>query len=176
MARTLWNPEVHYCVHNTPPIALSWARWIQSTPSRTSFKFNVNILFQSTSRTYCWSLSFGIFLSKLCIPFILMYNLCLAYLTLLHYVIIMLLSINAVTYQHIARQRIDKHPEIRARNNRTNVYSSLLGNNQRANGLVKYLSRDLLSMCSAPCPVLSNRTVNTSKIISVFYGVRAEGL
>jgi hypothetical protein len=40
-----------------------------------------------------------------------------------------------VTCQRIARQRLDKHPVIRARNNRTDAYSSLLGNSQRANGL-----------------------------------------
>jgi hypothetical protein len=38
---------------------------------------------------------------------------------------------------------------IRARNNRTNFYSSLLGNSQRANGLARYLSRDLFSVWSA---------------------------
>jgi hypothetical protein len=41
-----------------------------------------------------------------------------------------------VTCQRIARQRLDKHPAIRARNNIMNVYSSLLGNSQRANELV----------------------------------------
>jgi hypothetical protein len=44
---------------------------------------------------------------------------------------------NIVTCQGIARQRLDKHPAIRARNNRTNVYSSLLGNSQRTNGLAR---------------------------------------
>jgi hypothetical protein len=44
---------------------------------------------------------------------------------------------NIVTCQRIASQRLDKHPAIRARKNRTNVYSSLLGNSQRANGLVR---------------------------------------
>jgi hypothetical protein len=83
---------------------------------------------------------------------------------------------NDVICQRIARQRLDKHPAIRASNNRTNVYSSLLGNNQRANGLARYLSCDLFSMWSAPCPVLSNRTENTSTITGVFYGVSAEGL
>jgi hypothetical protein len=43
-----------------------------------------------------------------------------------------------VTCQRIAKQRLDKHPAIRARNNSTNVYSSLLGNNQRANGLARW--------------------------------------
>jgi hypothetical protein len=33
-----------------------------------------------------------------------------------------------VTCQLIAGQRLDKHPAIRARNSRTNVYSALLGN------------------------------------------------
>jgi hypothetical protein len=40
-----------------------------------------------------------------------------------------------VTCQRIARQRLDKHPALRSRNNRTNVYSLLLGNSQRASGL-----------------------------------------
>jgi hypothetical protein len=39
-----------------------------------------------------------------------------------------------VTCQRIARQRLDKHPSIQVPNNRTNIYSSLLGNSQRANG------------------------------------------
>jgi hypothetical protein len=41
------------------------------------------------------------------------------------------------TCQRIARQRLNKHPAIRARNNRMNVYSSLLGNSQRANGVAR---------------------------------------
>jgi hypothetical protein len=40
-----------------------------------------------------------------------------------------------MTYQRIATQRLDKHPAIHARNYRTNVYSSLLCNSQRVNGL-----------------------------------------
>jgi hypothetical protein len=42
---------------------------------------------------------------------------------------------NIVTCQRIARQRLKKHPALRARNNRTNVCTSLLGNSQRANEL-----------------------------------------
>jgi hypothetical protein len=56
--------------------------------------------------------------------------------------------------QRIARQRLDKHPAIRASNNRTDIYSSLLGNYQRGNGLARWLSRDLFSVWSAlrgPC-------------------------
>jgi hypothetical protein len=37
---------------------------------------------------------------------------------------------NIVTCERIARQRLDKHPAIHSRNNRTNVYSSLLGKSQ----------------------------------------------
>jgi hypothetical protein len=55
-----------------------------------------------------------------------------------------------VTCQRIARQQLDKHPAIRARNNRTNVYSSLLGSSQCANGLARWLSRDLFSV-RGPC-------------------------
>jgi hypothetical protein len=44
---------------------------------------------------------------------------------------------NTVTCQRIARQRLDKRPAIRARNSRTNVYSWLLANSQRANGLTR---------------------------------------
>jgi hypothetical protein len=40
-----------------------------------------------------------------------------------------------MTYQRIARQLLDEHPAIRARNNRTNVYSSSLGKSQRASYL-----------------------------------------
>jgi hypothetical protein len=54
-----------------------------------------------------------------------------------------------VTCQRIDRQRLDKDPAIRARNNKTNVCSSLLGNSQRANGLARWLSRDLFSVWSA---------------------------
>jgi hypothetical protein len=36
------------------------------------------------------------------------------------------IRIHIVTYQRITRQRLDKHPAICTRNNRTNVYSSLL--------------------------------------------------
>ena len=32
----LWNQKVHYCVHNSPPPILSWARSIQSMPYPTS--------------------------------------------------------------------------------------------------------------------------------------------
>jgi hypothetical protein len=67
-----------------------------------------------------------------------------------------LTTVSIVTCQCIARQRLDKHPAIRARNNRTNVYSSLLGNSQCANGLTSWLSRDLFSVWSALC---NNRTV-----------------
>jgi hypothetical protein len=44
---------------------------------------------------------------------------------------------NIVTCQSIARQRLYKHPVIRVRNNRTNIYSVSLGNSQRANGLAR---------------------------------------
>jgi hypothetical protein len=61
-----------------------------------------------------------------------------------------------VTCQHIARQWLEKHPAICTHSNRMNVYSSLLGKSQLANGLARQLSRDLFSMWSALC---SNRTV-----------------
>jgi hypothetical protein len=67
--------------------------------------------------------------------------------------------------QRTARQRLDTHPATNARNTKTNVYSSLLGNSRRANGLTRYLSRDLFPMLSAPCPVLSNRIVMTFTIM-----------
>jgi hypothetical protein len=38
----------------------------------------------------------------------------------------------------IAMQRLDKQNEIRASNNTTEIYSSLLGNNQRAGGLQRF--------------------------------------
>jgi hypothetical protein len=46
-------------------------------------------------------------------------------------------TLSIVTCQRIARQRVYKHPAIYARNNRTNVYSLLLGNSQPANGLAR---------------------------------------
>jgi hypothetical protein len=64
--------------------------------------------------------------------------------------------IQTVTCQRIDRKRLDTHPAIRARNNRTNVYSSLLGINQRSNGLARQLSCDLFPMWSA---LRDNRTV-----------------
>jgi hypothetical protein len=56
-------------------------------------------------------------------------------------------SNHTVTCQHTARQRLHKHPTIRARNSRTNVYSSLLGNSQRASELAGLRSRDLCFLC-----------------------------
>jgi hypothetical protein len=41
---------------------------------------------------------------------------------------LLLAIVYIVTCQRAARQRLDKHPVICARDNRTNVYSSLLGN------------------------------------------------
>jgi hypothetical protein len=61
-----------------------------------------------------------------------------------------------VTCQRIARQRLNKHPDIRAHNTRTNVYSSLLGNSQHADELTRKLLRDFFSVWSA---LSNNRTV-----------------
>jgi hypothetical protein len=71
-----------------------------------------------------------------------------------------------VTCQRIARQRLDKRPAIRARNEKTNVYSSLLGKSQRANGLARYLSRDLFSVWSA---LRNNRTVFSALSVPRLY-------
>jgi hypothetical protein len=38
--------------------------------------------------------------------------------------------------QPVSRQRLNKHPAIRARNSRTNVYSLRLGSSQRAHELL----------------------------------------
>jgi hypothetical protein len=73
---------------------------------------------------------------------------------------------NIVTCQCIAEQQLDKHPAIDARNNRTNVYSSLLSNSQRANGLVRQLSHDLFSMWSA---LHNNRTVFSALFVPWLY-------
>jgi hypothetical protein len=43
-------------------------------------------------------------------------------------------------------------------------------------GYATILITEVFSMWSALCLVLSNRTVNTSAIIDVFYGVRAKSL
>jgi hypothetical protein len=71
-----------------------------------------------------------------------------------------------VTCQRMARQRLDKHPAKRARNDRTNVYTSLLGNSQVANGLARYLSRDLFSVWSALC---NSRTVFSALSVPELY-------
>jgi hypothetical protein len=44
---------------------------------------------------------------------------------------------NGVVNKFPRRQILGKESVARSRNNRTNVYSSLLGNNQRANGQVR---------------------------------------
>jgi hypothetical protein len=46
---------------------------------------------------------------------------------------------HTVTCQRIVGQRLGKHPAIRRRNNRTNIYNSLLGNSQRASELAGVL-------------------------------------
>jgi hypothetical protein len=79
---------------------------------------------------------------------------------------------NELVKKFLQRQILGRQSLVKSR---TNVYSSFLGNNQRANGLARQLSHNLFSMWSAPCAMLSNRTVKTSKIIGVFYGIRAEG-
>jgi hypothetical protein len=56
------------------------------------------------------------------------------------------ISNDIVICQRIVRQRLHKHPAICARNNRTNIYVSLLRNRQHANELDRYLSRDLFSV------------------------------
>jgi hypothetical protein len=83
---------------------------------------------------------------------------------------------NGLVTKYPRIQILGKQSVARSSNNRTNVYSSLLDNSQSANGLARQLSRDLFSMWSAPCPMLSNRTANTSIIIGIFYGDRHEGL
>jgi hypothetical protein len=50
---------------------------------------------------------------------------------------------NIVACKHIARKRLDKHSTIRARNNRTNIYRLLQGNDQRVNKLAGYELREL---------------------------------
>jgi hypothetical protein len=52
---------------------------------------------------------------------------------------------------------------ISAFNNRMNVYNSLLGNSQRANGLARWLTHDWLSIESVPQPLLCNVEVNTPR-------------
>jgi hypothetical protein len=56
---------------------------------------------------------------------------------------------NIGAWQLIARQQLDKHTATRASHNRTIVYSSLLSNSGRANGLARWLSRDLFFVWSA---------------------------
>jgi len=47
--RLLSNTKVHYRVHDSPPLVLSWARWIQSTLSRFP-KIHSNIIYPPTHR------------------------------------------------------------------------------------------------------------------------------
>jgi hypothetical protein len=50
----LWNPKVHYRVHKSPPLVISWAKWISSYLSKIHF----NIVHAPTSWSSQWSLSF----------------------------------------------------------------------------------------------------------------------
>jgi hypothetical protein len=46
----LWNPKVHYHVHKSPPLVLSWARSIWSIPPHpTSLNIHYNIIHPPTS-------------------------------------------------------------------------------------------------------------------------------
>jgi hypothetical protein len=78
----------------------------------------------------------------------------------------MYININIVTRQRTAKQLLDLHPTICTRNNRTNVLSSLLGNIQHANGLARYLSRDLFSVWSA---LRNNRSLFSALSVSQLY-------
>jgi hypothetical protein len=40
----LWNPKVHYREHKGPPLVLTWARWIQSTPPHPIFLISILLL------------------------------------------------------------------------------------------------------------------------------------
>jgi hypothetical protein len=77
-----------------------------------------------------------------------------------------------VTCQRITRQRLDKHPAIRTLNNGMNVYSSLLGNSQRANGMARQQSRDVFSVGAVSSRVelcllwgLCRRIIRGSRIV-----------
>jgi hypothetical protein len=41
----LWKSKIHYCVHNIPPLATSWAGLNYSIPSQNFLKINFNIIF-----------------------------------------------------------------------------------------------------------------------------------
>jgi hypothetical protein len=56
--------------------------------------------------------------------------------------------------QHVARQQLGKHGPLRS--NKMNVYSSLLGDSQRANVLTRWISHDLFYVWST---LRKNRTV-----------------
>jgi hypothetical protein len=49
--RILWNPKVHYRIHNSRHLFLSWAKSIQSAPPSHYSKIYFNIIIPSTTRS-----------------------------------------------------------------------------------------------------------------------------
>jgi hypothetical protein len=50
----LWSSNVHYHLHNSPPLSPSTAGGIQSMSSHPMFSIKINILIPSKPRSYTW--------------------------------------------------------------------------------------------------------------------------